>query len=91
MSTYEKLTRQVLVSGIDEWHLRGIARGALARELFRLHALSLGLAAELAGVDRAQFAAELDGHRIPLIDVDEEDMEREFKTVEAMMGKGGRS
>jgi predicted HTH domain antitoxin len=41
-----------------------------ALHLFKTHKLTLGKAAELAGINKEHFVLELDRHEIPLIDYD---------------------
>jgi len=82
----EKTIRQLLVSGLDEMEVRRMAQHALARELYRQRHITIGLAAELAGVQRAEFLAELAAYNIPVLDLPQAEVEREFTTVDAMMG-----
>jgi predicted HTH domain antitoxin len=53
-----------------------------ALQLFKRHKLSLGKAAELAGLDREQFMVELDRYEIPMIDYDPDELEEELKRFE---------
>ena len=59
----------------------------IGRELCRRRCLSLGLAADLAGTDRAQFLAELAVYGIPVIDLPAGETQREFETVDAMLDR----
>jgi predicted HTH domain antitoxin len=49
-----------------------------ALQLFKKHKLSLGKAANLAGMDKDQFMLELDRNEIPLIDYDPDELEEEL-------------
>lgn len=53
-----------------------------AMQLFKKHKLSLGKAAELAGMDKDQFTIELDRNEIPLIDYDPDELEDELARFE---------
>jgi predicted HTH domain antitoxin len=48
-------------------------------QLFKNHKLSSGQAAELAGIDKFQFWAELNKNGIPLIDYDPSELESELE------------
>lgn len=87
----EKLRDQLRLSGIEVKELEGISRRALARELLQLGHLSLGLAAELAGVERGELARDLAEHNTPLVSLPQDEIERELKLVDTMMGKGKQS
>ncbi|NIM18341.1 MAG: UPF0175 family protein [Candidatus Aminicenantes bacterium] len=53
-----------------------------ALHLFKKHKLSLGKAANLAGMDKDQFMIELDRSEIPLIDYDPLELEEELARFE---------
>jgi predicted HTH domain antitoxin len=53
-----------------------------ALQLFKKHKLSLGKAANLAGMDKDQFMVELDRNEIPLIDYDPLELEEELARFE---------
>jgi predicted HTH domain antitoxin len=53
-----------------------------ALQLFKKHKLSLGKAANLAGMDKDQFMLELDRNEIPLIDYNPEELEEELARFE---------
>ena len=80
----QKLAEQFQVQGL-EYELHALARRALALECFRQGHLSMGQAAELAGLDRAQFVTALARRRIPAIDLPDEELDRELANVDAMM------
>jgi predicted HTH domain antitoxin len=48
-----------------------------ALQLFKDHKLSLGKAAELAGIKKEHFMFELDRYEIPLIDYDPDELDQE--------------
>lgn len=50
-----------------------------ALQFYRSHKLSLGKAAELAGLSKSEFIFELDKHHIPLLDYDPSELENELK------------
>ena len=53
----------------------------ISMELFRLHKLSLGKAAELSGMSKELFKFELFRSNIPLIDYSPEDLEKELEIL----------
>ncbi len=55
------------------------AKFLLAAKLFELGRLSSGKAAEIAGMDRVTFLLSLHRVGVPVIDLDEREMEDEFK------------
>lgn len=50
-----------------------------ALQLFKSHKLSIGKAAELAGMSKDRFLIELDNHAIALIDYDPAELEEELE------------
>lgn len=50
-----------------------------ALQLFKSHKLSIGKAAELAGISKERFLLELDTHAIALIDYDPAELEQELE------------
>lgn len=50
-----------------------------ALQLFKSHKLSIGKAAELAGMSKDRFLIELDNHAIALIDYDSAELEEELE------------
>jgi predicted HTH domain antitoxin len=85
----ERLLKQLQVCGLDKMEIRRISRLALAVELFRLKHLTMGLAAELAGLKRHEFMAQLAERHMPIVDLPDAELAREFKTVDVMMGQEG--
>lgn len=55
---------------------------ALAIELFRTHMVSLGVAAKVAGVSCEAFVEHLGRLRIPVVDYDPAELERELAQLE---------
>jgi predicted HTH domain antitoxin len=53
-----------------------------ALQLFKKHKLSLGKAANLAGMGKDQFMLELDRNDIPFIDYDPDELEQELARFE---------
>ena len=51
------------------------ARMAMAVTLFEMKRLSSGMAAKLVGMDRVSFLLNLSGYGVPMIDLDEEDLQ----------------
>jgi len=85
----ERVLEQLQATGMDDADLRAAVRGALAREMLRAGRLSMGLAADVAGLDRAEFVASLTAHGVPAINLSDEDLAREFDLLDSMLGKGG--
>ena len=81
----EKMVNQLQLAGLDQDDLGRLARLAVAVELYRRRHLSMGQAAEVAGMERAEFAACLAERGAAFIDLDDEELEREFGVVDAMM------
>lgn len=50
-----------------------------ALQLIKTHKLSLGKAAELAGMNKDLFIIEMDRHEIPLIDYDASELKQELE------------
>jgi predicted HTH domain antitoxin len=69
------LTREQIVSD---------SRKLLALKYFQAKFLSLGKAAELAGMSRTDFIEYLSDSGIPIIDYDEDEMNRELATAESI-------
>ncbi len=59
------------------------ARLFTALQLFKRHKLSLGKAAELAGLSRERFMTALDEHEVALIDYDPAELEHELERFKA--------
>jgi predicted HTH domain antitoxin len=52
-----------------------------AIELYKMHKLSMGKAAELAEMNKTDFMFELNKHEIPAIDYEEEDFKEEIERI----------
>jgi predicted HTH domain antitoxin len=57
------------------------ARMAMAVKLFELGRLSSGLAAELAGVHRVEFLLQLHRYRVPMIDLDSDELASDIRNA----------
>lgn len=54
------------------------AKMAMAVKLFEMKRLSSGMAARLAGMDRVAFLLSLSRYGVPMIDLDEEELQAEI-------------
>jgi len=68
-------------SGYSKGRISTEAKGLLAVHLFQNGLLSLGKAAELAGYGLGVFIDFLNELQVPVIDYEEEELEKEFKAV----------
>ena len=80
-----KIADHLRAAGVEEAELRRIATWSVARWLYRRKVLSLGLSAELAGVERAEFTAGLARDGVPLLDLPEEEASRELDLVDVLL------
>ena len=87
----ERVSEQLRAKGLDEEELGARVRLGTAIELLRAGHVSLGLAAELTGMERAEFLAELGARGVPLITLSDKEATLEFETVDAMLGGKGES
>jgi predicted HTH domain antitoxin len=71
----------MLASGRSAEELERELRLALALKLFELKRVSMGRAAEIAGVGKIAFLDELGRLGIPVIDFGEDQLEQEFRDV----------
>lgn len=62
-----EMAREMRIASAIHWYGQGL--------------ISMGRAAETAGMDRAEFLAELARRKVDVFVVDEEDLERELKVV----------
>lgn len=67
--------------GVDREHLVAESQRLLALRFFRDHILSLGQAARLSGMDYWSFTEFLSQNNIPVIDLDDEELEDEYSTI----------
>jgi len=86
-----RITEQLRSKGIEQRELDALARLALACEFYRRGYLSFGLAAELAGMERAELMAEMARQKAPVLVLPESELQREFDLLDSMMGKKGGS
>ncbi len=68
-----------LGSTVDQFECE--ARLAMAAKLFELGRLSSGKAAQLAGMERVAFLAQMHRLSVPILDLDEEEMKEEARYV----------
>ena len=80
-----KLRDHLMAGNVDEADLRAMALEAIAQGLYRRKVLSMGLAAELAGLRRAEFASRLAAAGTPLIDLPAEEVQREIALVDGLL------
>ena len=66
----------------DEQSLQEDARKILAIQFFKERKLSLGKAAELAGMDKNEFGILLGKNQIDIFQYTEKELEREFEAVD---------
>jgi predicted HTH domain antitoxin len=71
----------MLVSGRSAAELERELRLALAVKLFELKRVSVGHAAEIAGIGKIAFVDELGRLGVPVIDFGEDQLEHEFRDV----------
>ena len=57
------------------------AKMAMAVKLFELHWLSSGMAAELVGMDRVAFLLSLHHYGVPMIDLDDAELEMDLNNA----------
>ena len=87
----QKYVDHIQAAGLDEDDLLKLARAGLARILFRRNVLSIGLAAELAGEDRAEFVADLVSHNINVIDLPVDALEAELDYIDKLVARRSES
>ena len=87
-TTIPKETYTILKSrGRYKERLASDARQTLAMLYFQDRTLSLGQAADMAGLDRWDFIEFLSKHNIPVIDLDEEEFEDEVLAVAELVNQ----
>jgi len=57
------------------------AKMAMAVKLFEMHRLSSGMAALLVGMDRVSFLLNLHRYKVPMIDLEEEDLASDMENA----------
>ena len=80
----EELFLSLSVSGLTKSRIVSESRKLLALKCFKEKTLSLGRSAELSGLSKSDFIDYLDENGVPLVDYDEEELAREFKTAESV-------
>ena len=78
----EELYLSLSVSGLTKDRIASESRKLLALKCYKDKILSLGRSAELSGLSKWDFVEYLNENEISLIDYDEEELAREFKTAE---------
>ncbi len=71
--------------GLTKEQIVSDSRKLLALKYFQAKFLSLGKAAELAGMSRSDFIEYLSDSDIPVLDYDEDEMNKEFVAAEAIV------
>ncbi len=75
-----KIPEDILTTlGLNREEFTRQSRLYTALQLFKVHKLSSGQAAELAEMDKFQFWSELRKHNIPLVDYDPSELEEELE------------
>jgi predicted HTH domain antitoxin len=80
----EELYLSLSVSGLTKDRIASESRKLLALKCFKDKILSLGRSAELSGLSKWDFIDYLNENDIPLVDYDEDELAREFKTAETI-------
>jgi predicted HTH domain antitoxin len=80
----EELYLSLSVSGLTKDRIASESRKLLALKCFKEKILSLGRSAELSGLPKWDFIEYLHENGVPLVDYDEDDLAREFKTAETV-------
>ena len=80
----EELYLSLSVSGLTKEKIASESRKLLAMKYFREKILSLGRSTELSGLSKWDFIDYLNENAVPVVDYDEEELAREFKTAEKL-------
>ena len=80
----EELYLSLSASGFTKARIASESRKLLASKCFKEKILSLGRSAELSGLSKWDFIDYLNENGIPLVDYDEDELAREFKTAETV-------
>lgn len=83
----EELYLSLSVSGLTKEKIASESRKLLALKCFREKVLSLGRSAELSGLSKWDFIDYLNENDVPVLDYDEDELAREFKTAEKIRQK----
>jgi predicted HTH domain antitoxin len=80
----EQLYLSLSASGLTKEKIASESRKLLALKCFREKLLSLGRSAELSGLSKWDFIEFLSDNNVPVLDHEEEELEREFETAEKL-------
>ena len=80
----EQLYLSLSASGLTKERIANESRKLLALKCFRDKVLSLGRSAELSGLSKWDFIEYLSDNNVPVVDYEEEELTREFETVERL-------
>lgn len=82
----ENLYLSLSSAGLTREKIVSESKKLLALKCFREKTLSLGKAAELSGLAKWDFIEILSENGIPVIDYDDDEIEREFEAVDSIAG-----
>ncbi|MBW2340955.1 MAG: UPF0175 family protein [Deltaproteobacteria bacterium] len=80
----EELYLSLSASGLTKEKIAGESRKLLALKCFKEKVLSLGRASELSGLSKWDFIEYLSDNDVPVVDYDQDEIAREFETVEKL-------
>ena len=80
----EELYLSLSASGLTKEKIAGESRKLLALKCFKEKLLSLGRASELSGLSKWDFIEYLSDNDVPVVDYDQDEITREFETVEKL-------
>ena len=83
----EELYLSLSASGLTKERIASESRKLLALKCFREKVLSLGRAAQLAGLSKLNFTEYLSENDVAVIDYDQDEITREFDTAERLTEK----
>ena len=81
----ERVVEQLQSEGLEQRELDAVVPLALALEFHHRGWISLGLAADLAGVERHEFLQELAERDMPVAGLSEEEVRQELTLVESLI------
>ena len=81
----EQLYLSLSASGLTKEKIVSESRKLLALKCFRDKVLSLGRSAELAGLSKWDFIEYLGNNNVSVVDYEDEELSREFETVERLV------
>lgn len=82
----ERVVDQLQAEGLEQRELEPVFPLALAVEFYRRRWVSLGLAADLADLDRVEFVRELADREVPLVGLSDQDARSEISRMKSMLG-----